>query len=536
MTAAPNSRGRDPLMPSSGYARSEELGGETPPVSLLSPPPASPLATAEASESLSAQGETSPSSAPVVLTKRVLQRGLIGLAALGCGGAALGVWGSSLSYRWLHVTTDYAVVNGRTITVKAPERGTIQDFFARPGASVSEGQPLARINFVADDPGLVGGVASPEDVALQFQVASLELAAQQQELAMLEQQAQSLNVQANQLATMSEDSARLQRQEDEQQRSLELQQLRQQQAVQQGAVQLASAKLSEAKTKAKAAQQAHQRYKSLWEQQLIAQQKVDELAADWEIAQDQIIAQQAALLAAQQKVQMTQEQIQAIATSASQSQPVADQLRQQQINLSLQQQQQKIQQAYQSSKAKLPGLQAKAAQLQSQMAKANSPDLSPIQPLGDLPAPFAGVVYQTSHDAGEQVERSDELLTLLDCEDLWVETLVTSKDAERIDEAQPVSVYLKDNKAPVVGQVDLIESVSGLSVVQGRGQRLLPALPAHMQQQALARVKVRLAPENRIQAANRFCGVGQMASLSFGTQRSQSRLPFLSAFSPRSAQ
>ena len=532
MTAAPNPHGRDPLTPSSGYARSD-VGVETQAVSVVSPPFSSPLATAEASDSLSSQGDASSSS--VFLGKRVVQRGLIGLAALGCGGAALGIWGSSLSYRWLHVTTDYAVVNGRTITVKAPERGTIQDFFARPGASVSAGQPLARINFVADDSGFVGGVASPEEMALQFQAASLELAAQQQELAMLEQQAQSLNVQASQLAAMSKDSVRLQREEDEQQRLLELQQLRQQQAVQQGAVELASAKLSEAKTKAKAAKQVHQRYKSLWEQQLIAQQKVDELAADWEIAQDQIIAQQAALAAAQQKVQMTQEQM-AIAASTPSSQPVGDQLRQQQLSLSLQQQQQKIQQNYQTSMAKMPGLQVKVEQLKSQMAKVNGQGLNPIQPLGDLPAPFAGVVYQTSHDAGEQVERSDELLTLLDCEDLWVETLVTSKDAERIDESQPVSVYLKDKKAPVVGQVDLIESVSGLSVVQNREQRLLPALPAHMQQQALARVTVRLAPENHVQAANRFCGVGQMASLSFGTQRSQSKLPFLSAFSPSAAQ
>ncbi len=465
---------------------------------------------------------------------QLVKRGLMGLAALGASGAVLGIWGSSLSYRWLHVTTDYAVVNGRTITVKAPARGTVQDFFARPGASVSVGQPLARINFISDD-SEAGIYDSPEDVALKLQAASMELASQKQALLLLEDQVRSLDSQTIQLQSLAEEEASNQQAIASQEQQQAVQKLQQQQSSQQLAVELASAKLNEAQTKVNAAKQSYERYQSLYDQQLIARQKVDELKAEWEIAQDQLASHSAAVTAAQQRVQLTQAEMGTVATTTPQSSQATARLRQQQLSMDLKQQRQKLQQSYQTKLAELPALQLKVEQLNGQLATAQAPMSLQAQPVSDLPAPFSGVVYQTSYDAGEMVEQSDEMLTMLDCKDLWVETLVTSRDAGRIDEAQPVSVYLKDQTAPVPGQVELIEPVSSLSVIQNREQRLLPALPPQMQQQALARVTVRLEPADHVQAANRFCGVGQMASLSFGTQRSQSKLPFLSAFASKSS-
>lgn len=467
-------------------------------------------------------------------TPQMVKRGLVGLAALGASVAVLGIWGSSLSYRWLHVTTDYAVVNGRTITVKSPARGTVQDFFARPGASVSAGQPLARINFVTDD-SEAGLYDSPEAIALKLQAASLELTSKQQALVLLEDQVRSLDVQTLQLQSLAEDEARSQAAIANQEQQREIQQLQQQQSSQQLAVELASAKLNEAQTKASAAKQSYERYQSLYDQQLIALQKVDELKAEWEIALDQLASHKAAVTAAEQRVQLTQTEMGTLAATTPQTNQATSRLRQQQMSLDLKQQRQKLQQSYQSGLAELPALQLQVEQLNGQLGAAQAPTALPLQPVSDLPAPFSGVVYQTRYDAGEMVEQSDEMLTMLDCDDLWVETLVTSREAGRIDESQPVSVYLKDQAAPVAGQVDVIEPVSSLSVIQNREQRLLPSLPPQMQQQALARVTVRLEPADHVQAANRFCGVGQMASLSFGTQRSQSKLPFLSAFASKSS-
>ena len=534
MTAVPNFPGSDPSSvpvahpaPATsaqvGKVPLEEVAGElAPPMAALNA-----IAHEEAGTPALVQGKSE--------VPRLVKRGLVGLAALGASGVVLGIWGSSLSFRWLHVTTDYAVVNGRTITVKAPARGTVQDFFARPGASVSAGQPLARINFVSEDDSNGGLSESPEDVSLKLQAASMELASKQQALTLLEEQARSLDTQTFQLASLAEEEARSQEAIASQEQQRELQKLQQQQSSQQLAVELASAKLNEAETKANAAKQSYERYQSLYDQQLIARQKVDELKAEWEIAQDQLASHRAAVVAAEQRVQLTQSEMGTVATTAPQSNPATSRLRQQQLSLDLKQQRQKLQQSYQAKLAELPALQLKVQQLNSQLMAAQAQTPLQSSPLGDLPAPFSGVVYQTSYDAGEQVERSDEMLTLLDCDDLWVETLVTSREAGRIDEAQPVSVYLKDQAAPVAGQVELIEPVSSLSVIQNREQRLLPALPPQMQQQALARVTVRLEPADHVQAANRFCGVGQMASLSFGTQRSQPTLPFLSAFASKSS-
>lgn len=531
MTAVPHHSGSDPA--DASVVHPEPMTASS--VDKLSLETASGELSPSVSNSVVHYGVGAKSSLQQVQSEpRLLKRGLMGLAALGASGAVLGILGSSLSYRWFHVTTDYAVVNGRTITVKAPARGTVQDFFARPGASVRAGQPLARINFVRDD--VESGIYdSPEEVALKLQAASLELSSGQQSLALLEEQMRSLDSQAIQLQSLAEDEARSQQAIADQEQQREAQKLQQQLSSQQLAVEVASAQLNEAQTKVKAAKQSYERYQSLYEQQLIARQKVDELKSDWEIAQDQLASHSAAVTAAQQRVQLTQNEMGTLASSAPQSNQATHRLRQQQMSLDLKQQRQKLQQSYQATWAELPALKLKVEQLNAQLVATQDPTLLQAQPVSDLPAPFSGVVYQTRYDAGEMVDQSDEMLTMLDCDDLWVETLVTSRDAGRIDEAQPVSVYLEDQAAPVAGLVELIEPVSSLSVIQNREQRLLPALPPQMQQQALARVTVRLEPADHVQAANRFCGVGQMASLSFGTQRSQSNLPFLSAFASKSS-
>ena len=66
-----------------------------------------------------------------------------------------------------------------------------------------------------------------------------------------------------------------------------------------------------------------------------------------------------------------------------------------------------------------------------------------------LVAPFEGVIYATNHDAGEQVNRPAALLSLLDCNELWVETLVSTDQARRIDASQPVRIQQGDAETNV---------------------------------------------------------------------------------------
>ena len=56
----------------------------------------------------------------------------------------------------------------------------------------------------------------------------------------------------------------------------------------------------------------------------------------------------------------------------------------------------------------------------------NSSSLKRDRQMQVVTAPFSGVVYNTEREQGEQVNQLEPVLTLLDCNDLWIETVVLS--------------------------------------------------------------------------------------------------------------
>ncbi|NJR66447.1 MAG: HlyD family secretion protein [Leptolyngbyaceae cyanobacterium CRU_2_3] len=49
-----------------------------------------------------------------------------------------------------------------------------------------------------------------------------------------------------------------------------------------------------------------------------------------------------------------------------------------------------------------------------------------------LVAPFQGVIYTTDYEQGQTVNRAQPLLTLLDCNEIWVEVVVSAMMLPRL--------------------------------------------------------------------------------------------------------
>ncbi|MEM7065851.1 MAG: HlyD family efflux transporter periplasmic adaptor subunit [Cyanobacteria bacterium P01_B01_bin.77] len=412
------------------------------------------------------------------------RRGLVGAAYVSLGVLAASVGLASISYRLTHITIDSGLVNGRAVRVQAPVDGKIQDFYARPGARVKAGQVLAQLRPFSqqsqDNSLLVAEANSAQQLANQ--TLEIRLASAQQTLALLDQQLQELNRQEEILRSVTVGVAA-------------------------ETVDHSEAAVSAAMAQATAARNKYERFSTLLEKGAVSQQEVDELEADWR-------SRQAVVDQAQSEQTIAQINASAIAQEA----PIQSDLK------DIQLQRRRLMEGIQRQNSQLDLL---AIELQAQppetdtavnvstslhSTSASDSDLIPLL------APFDGVIYATNHDAGEQVNRPAALLSLLDCNALWVEALVSADQAKRIDVSRPVRIQHNGYDGTIVGSVDFVTAISAGEITKARAEALVPAVPANLSGQALARVRVSLPPTQAQEQAYRFCGVGESAKLTFGTQ------------------
>ncbi|NEP20034.1 MAG: HlyD family efflux transporter periplasmic adaptor subunit [Leptolyngbya sp. SIO4C1] len=312
------------------------------------------------------------------------------------------------------------------------------------------------------------------------QVSAAQLASAEQNLALLNQQLQTLERQdqALQTATVAIAAENVDQS--------------------QSAVDAAIAQESVARTQ-------YDRFRSLLADGAVSQQQVDELEATWRSAQ-------AAVRQAKSEKTIAQVTVDAL----GQRTPL------QGNSKDLQSQRRQLLKEIQTQTAQLDLLALAHENQQTQLSQLQSRYGSAL--VASISAPFDGVIYSTQQDAGEQVNRPATLLSLLDCNDLWVEALVSTQQAKRIDTDQPVRVQLAGYPETVVGEVDLVNAISAGDLTKARAEALLPAIPASLVGQPLARVRVKIPPTPAQNQSHQLCGVGQSARLTFGTH---STLPTL---------
>lgn len=429
-----------------------------------------------------------------------------GMLSVGAVAAALGV--TSIGYRLTHIVVDNGLINARIVRLQAPVSGDIKALYARPGSLVKRGQLLARIN--------IERTPAEEQVRLQLQRSgdeqirsqleqvqlagelqtnSAQLAAAKQSLIFLRQQLQGVDNQYNAVQGVDVSIAR-------------------------DAVSQQQAALDVAASKAASARADYERYRKLELDGAISAQKAEQLKYDWQSAQAEVARAKASL-------RSTQTALNAATNGVG--------LRNQNnIGGSLTEQRTQILQSIQAQSVLVNTLEAQVASANTRLKQAQTLYKNRSLLWGDrqqyinraqqqfqvLLAPFIGVVYSTEREQGEQVNQLEPVLTLLDCNDLWIESVVRADEASRIDTQKPVSVHLNGYSEVVVGQVDLMQPISSIQAIEERSklmqvQALLPAISPTLVGQALTRVTVRIPPPPGHNQSQQFCGVGQSASLTF---------------------
>ena len=308
------------------------------------------------------------------------RRLLLTIVLVSIGAIATTIGLSSIAYRLTHLTINNSLINGRTVRLRAPIDGTIKEFYAQPGVPVKQGQILVRIApTLQEDQHVLQLQGEQNSTAAQLAASQQTLTLLQQQLSRIESQDQSIQGANTTLA--SNDIRRYQ------------------------------AAVDGARAKARSARLDYQRNRQLLNEGVVAQQKVDQLKAVWQSSEADIKQAQADLDSAQTTHAVLKE-----GTSLKAS----DSLLNQRVNLA---------QAIQSQLTLIKILSAQLATKKSLLAQAQAAytarkDLA-------VTAPFSGIIYRTEQEQGEQVNRPSNLLTILDCNDLWVETLVGVDQADR---------------------------------------------------------------------------------------------------------
>ena len=76
-----------------------------------------------------------------------------------------------------------------------------------------------------------------------------------------------------------------------------------------------------------------------------------------------------------------------------------------------------------------------------------------------IKAPISGAVHSINYTEGEVIPVGQEIATLIDCQNLWVEAIVDSEVAAKINLHKDVSVQLGDKEALIPGKINLIETL-----------------------------------------------------------------------------
>ncbi len=434
-----------------------------------------------------------------------LQRMGLGTVFLALAGAVVVAGGLSIKYRLTHLVVDNGLVNGRLTRLQAPIGGSIKAFYARPGVLVKTGQVLARIDIQR---------TPQEEAQVRLQ---LERSQGEQIRSQLEGSQLMGEVQSNttKLATARQHLDFLHKQ---------LQSVENQyDALRQVDVQVASEAVNQQKAvveavvaKAAASRLSYERNQNL----RLSIHEAEKLRFAWESAEAEVRQARAALSSAQASFDAANK---GVALSNRNT-----------IETTLSDQRMKLLEAIQAQVALVSDLEDQVASSNGQQFKqaqslyknrlsliSKNIDADRAPQVREVLAPFTGVVYSTKRDQGEQVTQSEPILSLLDCNTLWIETVVRTDEASRIDIQKPVRVELTGSSEIVTGEIDLIQPLSSIQGIDEQQSKLMqvqafpPAIPSTFGGQPMTRVTIRIPPPPAHTQSQRFCGLGQSARLTF---------------------
>ncbi len=418
------------------------------------------------------------------------QRLALGTAFVSVAAVALAVGLSSVGYRLRYLVVDGGLINSRVVRLRAPIAGNLKAFYAQPGSPVQAGQVLARIEHSThtpkDEQALWQQQRQIQQLQGKVETNERELTTARQHLDFLKTRSQELDQKETDLRQVDTKIATAE-------------------------VGRYEAAVVTARQEANAARTEYERYQKLLNEGAVKQQQVDQLRFAAEAAEARVNQAKADLKAAQ--------------TSLAASNQGVAMTNQQTLGARVVEQQSRLNQKVQEQDGTVRVLEAKLSTTQDELKRAQQ-QLEQLQVLYnkreelEVLAPASGVIYRSEREQGEQVTQAEPLLTVLDCNEIWVESIVSAKQASKIDLDQPVGVTLAGYSETLRGDIELVQPFSGIQSFDQptqwmQVQALQPTIPSELLGQPLTRVTVRIPPPPRYTQSQNFCGVGQSAEVSF---------------------
>ena len=135
-----------------------------------------------------------------------------------------------------------------------------------------------------------------------------------------------------------------------------------------------------------------------------------------------------------------------------------------------------------------------------------------------LQAPISGIVHQINYSEGEFIPAGREIATFVDCQNLWIEGIVNSQVAAKINLQNDVSVQLEAQENLISGKVNFIENLDQQNSITYSESFISTSATARKQNnnygESLYRVIIKadsFLPESTVQD---YCQVGATAIIS----------------------
>jgi multidrug resistance efflux pump len=451
------------------------------------------------------------------LSQALWQRWLFaaGYAALGLGTITIGAL--AIHHRLNYLVIDNGLVNSRIVRLQAPLDGEIVSLDTQPGTTVNSGDILASLKPLSDpavmpygsQPTTNGQISASNNKSSSG--VSLLSASDTNRLTIAQEQITFLQAQLNQIDTQIDNL-----------RTLDT-------TVSGETLNQKSAQLQAAISREENARQAYDRFQQLANEGALASLDLDKARSSWETAKAEVEAMQANVRSAQATLVATEQGLVSEAQDSFKANLTSQRLRllqdiqtQQSIISTLSANAQTISEPEKPESDAPLASKDQPSQIAKTGSSANTVTNPALASLFPITAPINGVIYKTERSQGEQINRSESFVTLLDCNQLWVETLIKADQADRIDRQQPVQVKLNGLQQSLTGEISLVQPISGIQDLQERRvtdvQALVPVVSPRLVGQPLTRVTVKITPPPELGNSQNFCGVGKVARVTFSKQ------------------
>ncbi|MFN9530319.1 MAG: HlyD family secretion protein [Cyanobacteriota bacterium] len=236
----------------------------------------------------------------------------------------------------------------------------------------------------------------------------------------------------------------------------------------------------------------HERYQTLFAQGAVAADVVDRTRTSREQAQAELEAARHALRAQRAVLEAARLSLTLTATRGGDDPEIKARADQLQLG--------NVQDQIRTKQVLIDGLQRQLQEAEKQWGL----DAAEV-----IRSPVDGVVWNTQLSEGASVTRTATVLSLLDCQDRWINAYVKETNLIRIRIGQKASVSLVGTRQVLQGRVVYVRSGIGRTK---EGTDQAPLLPINLYREA--QVKVALDPDPQ-QDASRFCLVGHTGEVRF---------------------